>query len=169
MLNINFKKTALCLISSILVVSAIGCTANKNDVVSIQTDHPVEEQSTDVEKITIVDNSYKISVALRYSSTEGESFTDFQKVTSESAEKDISQSFVGMNFTKTSESYDDTSLNYRILLNNGNSDIGEIRFYDLDKIIFKSGDKLYTCDKTTDEQSQLIEKMVTDFKPIIFN
>ena len=169
MLNLNFKKTALCIVSSLLVLSAIGCTINKDDVVSIQTEHPIEEQNSDIEKITIIDKSYNISVALRYSSTEGEDFTDFQKVTNEMAEKDISESFVGMNFTKTSESFNEDSLNYRILFNNGETNIGEIRFYDFDKIVYKNGDKLYRCDKTVDEQAQLIKEMITDFKPIIFD
>lgn len=169
MLSLNFKKTALCIISSIIVLSAIGCTANKDEVVSIQTEHPIEDQNSDIDKITIIDKSYNISVALRYSTNEGEDFTDFQKVTNEMAEKDISESFVGMNFTKTSESFNEDSLNYRILFNNGEINIGEIRFYDFDKIVYKTGDKLYRCDNSLDEQSQLIEKMITDFKPIIFD
>ncbi|MCT4508220.1 MAG: hypothetical protein N4A48_05560 [Tepidibacter sp.] len=128
----------------------------------------VDNNELKVENEVIIGDINNVSVALRYFTTEGEFFSDFQKVVGEDVAKEIGKEFIGMEFEQTLEPFNKDELNYIILLKKDDKLIAEIRFYDLDKVVLVKENVNYISTLDKKSSKDLIFKLVTKFKPIIF-
>lgn len=159
------RKSLLITLTTMIIVSVFVF------LVSAEKDTKTEQINNTklkVENQFIKGDINNVSVACRYQTTEGEFFSDFQKVAYEDVAREIGEEFIGMEFKQTSESFNKDDLNYIILLKNDEKLIGEIRFYDLDKIILLKENVNYISTLDNKSAKELIFKLITKFKPIIF-
>ncbi|WFD10248.1 hypothetical protein [Tepidibacter hydrothermalis] len=158
------SKGAFITLTTIVILSLFVFLSSAQKNIEIGTNN----NESKVENEIITGDINNVSVACRYETTEGEFFSDFRKVAYEDVAREIGEEFIGMEFKQTSESFNKDDLNYIILLKNDEKLIGEIRFYDLDKIVLVKENVNYISNLDNKSAKDLVFKLITKFKPVIF-
>jgi len=159
------RKSLLITLTTMIIVSVFAFLASAEKDTKTEQ---INNTKSKVENQLIKGDINNVLVAFRYQTTEGEFFSDFQKVEREDVAREIGKEFIGMEFKQTSESFNKDDLNYIILLKNDEKLIDEIRFYDLDKIVLVKENVNYISTLDNKSAEDLIFKLITKFKPIIF-
>ncbi|WP_428866085.1 M56 family metallopeptidase [Clostridium sediminicola] len=182
---VNGKKTKLIYtVIAAIVLTVVGITflTNKENKNVRAVGNTVENKLQNIDGIKEF-NYDKITVANQYSVYDEElgkaveKFSDARPISNKNVMGEVVNNLKGIKFTEIGEPdlhkiEANLELTYDITFYENNEEKGNIRFYDLNTIVYKLNNKLYINDSIKNDYDTIVSKMeniITLFKPVNFD